>query len=219
VKNWINKIPKEKLQRYVFLGMLVLVFVAFFISLTLIDQNEKPDPIEDPIEDPIDDDDDDDNIVKKLFIIPFAGTNYEIVTKFYDKDASEEDQELAIIVYEGPNSTDYVNSQGIAISAKDGKNFDVLCSYEGVVKSVDDSPVYGFMVTIELENDVTTEYSSLSSTSLKVGDRVAQGAVVGVSGDCDYNVAAKNHVYFRIVKGSVIFNPQTLIGKELKDVK
>ncbi len=57
VKNWINKISKEKLQRYLFVGVLILVFVAFFISLSLVKPKEDPKPIdpEPPVEDPIED--------------------------------------------------------------------------------------------------------------------------------------------------------------------
>lgn len=33
VKNWLNKISREKLQRYLFVGVLALVFVAFLSRL------------------------------------------------------------------------------------------------------------------------------------------------------------------------------------------
>ena len=212
MKNFINNIPKEKLQRYLFLGALILVFVAFFISLTLIKPEDTP-PNEQP---PVNNDPDPDpEPVAEKFKIPTNEGEYRVVRKFYDVNASEEDQVLAIIQF----GSSYSTSNGISIAAKDGKGFSVTSAISGVVTTVSESPIHGFIITIEHDDDVFTEYSSLSEAKVKVGDTVKQGDVIGTSGESEYDEAAGNHVHFKIIKDNENYSPETLIGKELKDVK
>ena len=52
MKKWYKSLSKEQIQRYVFLGLLILVFAAFFISLSIASSNEKNKPTKDPIEQP-----------------------------------------------------------------------------------------------------------------------------------------------------------------------
>lgn len=216
MKNWINKIPKEKLQKYIFLGMLVLVFVAFFISLSLIEQKDKPkNPDDDDHQTPIDDDDDDEDIITELFVMPIKNNDYKIVRKYYDKNNSEEDRLLAVINY----GSTYMMSEGICIRAKDDKVFDVICSFGGVVEDVTESPLHGTIVTVSHADGVLTEYSSLASTTVKAGDVLKQGDILGVAGECEYDQDSKIHVQFKILKDDKSYNPEKLIGKALKDVK
>ena len=216
MKNWINRIPKEKLQRYVFLGMLILVFVAFFISLIFIDQNAKPDPGK---QDPIDETPGGKDDPVELFKLPIQGTDFKVVRKYWYKDAPKEDLDLALIEYEDTSKYVYTPSKGISIAKNDNKAFNVICSIGGVVKKVENSPLYGTVITIEHDEDVITEYSSLASTTFKAGDVVKQGDVLGVSGESEYDSKLSFHVHFKINKDNKSYNPEALVGKSLKDVK
>lgn len=218
MKNWINKIPKEKLQRYVFLGMLILVFVAFFISLVFIDQKAKPDPNPGK-EDPIDNPGGNNDKPVELFKLPVQGTDYKVVRKYWYKDAPKEDLDLALIEYEAPDKYVYSPSKGISIAKNDNKAFNVICSMGGVVKKVENSPLYGTVITIEHNEGVITEYSSLASTTFEAGDVAKQGDVLGVSGESEYDSKLSFHVHFKINKDNVSYNPETFVGKSLKDVK
>lgn len=214
MKNWINKIPKEKLQKYIFLGMLVLVFVAFFISLSLIEKKETPKPDDDDDQTPIDEPDDD--VVAELFKMPIAGSNYDVVRKFYDRTVEDPtERQLGIINVGGA----YYSSNGVSFSAKDDKAFNVLCSYGGVVKDIVESPLHGIIITISNADNVITEYSSLASTTLKKGDVVKQGDVMGVAGENEYDPAVGIHVHIRVLKADKFYNFEKLVGKETKDVK
>lgn len=218
MKNWINRIPKDKLQRYIFLGALILVFAAFFISLALIGNNNEP-PIDEvppghvDDEDDDDDDDDDDDIVEEFFKMPTKDEDYEIVRKFYDIEASKEDQELALHVF----NKHYSTSDGVSIS-KSEESFDVVASVSGVIDKIEENALRGYIVTIKHKNDVYTEYSSLSSVNIAEGDVVEQGELIGVSGESEYD-ELDNHVHFKIIKKNTSYNPETLIGKKLTDLK
>jgi len=215
VKNWINKIPKEKLQRYIFLGALILVFAAFFISLALINNNDKP-PIEnDPPgqKDPNDDeDDDDDDIVEEFFQLPTSLNNYDIVRKYYETTDEEEDRKLSLHVF----GSRYETSQGISLSAPNSVEFNVKACLSGVVKKIEDTALRGFVVTLEHENGVITEYSSLGSVVVEEGDTVEQGDLLGVSGESEYDNVG-NHVHLKVMKDKKTYDPEKLVGKTIEE--
>ncbi len=52
----------------------------------------------------------------------------------------------------------------------------------GVVSLIQEIPGYGLSVFIKHSDGMITTYSSLSATSLKKGDKVEKGAIIGVSG-------------------------------------
>jgi hypothetical protein len=86
------------------------------------------------------------------------------------------------------------------------------------VVSVDESPIYGIVVTIKHENDLYTEYSSLSEATVSAGNKVSQGDVIGVSGVCEYDSALESHVFFKVMTNDKTFNPTEVVGKTTREV-
>lgn len=223
MKKWFKSLSKEQIQRYVFVSLLVLVFVAFFVSLTLANESNKK-PSNDPIENPGNNDNDKDNKDNKddnnnnndnqetpapeQMMLPMK-EDFVVVRKFYDTDATSEEQELAVIQF----GKRYYTSNGISLATKDKKQFEVLAALSGEVVSVDESPIYGVVITIKHQDDLYTEYSSLSKASVEKGKEVKQGDIIGVSGICEYDSGLSSHVYFKVMSGSKTFNPENVIGK------
>ena len=50
----------------------------------------------------------------------------------------------------------YYTSNGIALTSKEEKDFEVLAALSGEVVSVDENPIYGVVVTIKHEKDLYT---------------------------------------------------------------
>ena len=235
MKKWLKSLSKEQIQRYVFVGLLVLVFVAFFVSLSIASNNEGSQNNNDPIENPNDDnsnnndnnnqgnngDEGDENqnsqntplpTIEKLGI-PIDG-DFVVVRKYYDMDDSAEEQELSVIQF----GKRYYTSNGIGISNKENTEFNVLAALSGEVVSVDESPIYGIVVTIKHERELYTEYGSLSSANVVVGAEVKQGDVIGVSGVCEYDSSLQSHVYFKVMSKANTFDPEEVIGKTVLEV-
>src|SRR5699024_8158573 len=80
----------------------------------------------------------------------------EIVTKFYDYNSEEEDQENALVLY----NNRYHQSTGIDIASEDGETFDVTASLSGTVQEVKEDPLLGNVVVLDHDNGVTTYYAS-----------------------------------------------------------
>src|SRR5690625_2899809 len=76
----------------------------------------------------------------------------EIVTKFYDYNAEQEDQEDGLVLY----NNRYYQSEGIDIASADGEAFDVTASLSGTVTEVKEDPLQGHIVVLSHANDVTT---------------------------------------------------------------
>ena len=231
MKKWLKSLSKEQIQRYVFVGLLVLVFVAFFVSLSIASSNEKNQGNTPPIENPdngqnnnnnsnnnIQEGEDPNNqnpskpTIEKIGM-PMEG-DFVVVRKYYDKNDTTENQELSVIQF----GKRYYTSNGIGLSSKEKTNFNVLAALSGEVVSVDESPIYGVVVTLKHENNIHTEYGSLSEATVSVGDVVSQGDVIGVSGVCEYDSTLESHVYFKVMSGTKTYNPENVIGKTIEEI-
>lgn len=230
MKRWLKSLSKEQVQRYVFVGLLVLVFAAFFISLSIANDYEKNDDIKDPIENPNDSNSNNNNDsngnnnnsngnVEKPEETPETlgmpiKDDFVVVRKYYDIEGSEEAQELAVIQF----GKRYYTSNGIGVSSSSNTDFEVLAVLSGEVVSVDESPIYGLVVTMKHDNGLITEYSSLQSVSVKAGDSVTRGSVLGVSGICEYDSALDSHVFLKVMSDTTTYNPEEVIGKTIEEI-
>lgn len=215
MKKWFSKLTKDQIQRFVFLGLLVIVFSAFFIALGINssdEENNTPDTT-----DPIESDEPNNTpvVVAQTFILPTNDSTCTIVRSYYSSTAETSEQEKAVIQY----GSRYFVSTGIALQNEAGTDFKVVASLDGTVESVEESPIYGIVVVIKHDDDVYTEYSSLSSTVLKQGDTITQGTIIGVSGKCEYDSTLPSHVYFKVAVNSKTVNPVSVIGKTIANVK
>ncbi|WP_176752933.1 M23 family metallopeptidase [Tenuibacillus multivorans] len=132
------------------------------------------------------------------------GDQAEIITNFYDAEASSEDQESAIYFY----NNQYYQSKGVDITSKDGKEFEVVAAYSGTVSSVYNDDLLGQVVEMEHEGETSTFYASLSDVSVEEGDELTQGDVIGVSGTNVYGDSEVTKVHFRLLENGTPVKPE-----------
>ncbi|WP_433745308.1 peptidoglycan DD-metalloendopeptidase family protein [Falsibacillus pallidus] len=205
-------------KRWVFPAM-YLVSAALLISAILWYQaanNDVADPKgnsdEQATNNPYDNPSVEVNSAFENFAMPVVNPDAVVIEKqFYDKDASEEEQEAALVVY---NNT-YHPNRGIDIAMKDNKDFDVVASMSGTVTNVKEDSLLGNVIEIEHENGVVTQYQSVKDFQVQVGDVVKQGQVIAKAGQSLYNEEAGTHVHFEIRNDNVPVNPVAFIGKSL----
>ncbi|WP_085506239.1 M23 family metallopeptidase [Thalassobacillus devorans] len=140
--------------------------------------------------------------------------NSTIVTKFYDYDASEEDQENALVLYDNK----YYQSTGVDITKNDEK-FDVTAALSGTVTEVKEDPLYGNVVQIDHGQEVTTVYASLDEVQTEAGAEVKQGDVLGTSGRNIFGQASGVHVHFEVRKDGEALNPESFFGKPFSELE
>jgi stage II sporulation protein Q len=147
------------------------------------------------------------------FKMPVANAASAIIKmKFYDFSGKTADQEAALVFY---NNT-YEPNQGIDITMKDDKTFDVVASLSGTVTRVDgNDPVLGNVIEIEHDKGVVTQYQSVTDMKVKVGQKVNQGQVLAKAGQSLFNEKAGTHVHFEIRKDGTPVNPTSYFDKPL----
>lgn len=139
----------------------------------------------------------------------------EIVTKFFDYDASTEDQESALILH----NNRYYQSTGVDIVYPNGEAFDVLAALSGSVTEVKEDPLLGNVVVLSHENGVTTYYASLGEVGVQAGDEVKQGDVIGTAGDNIFGQNIGTHLHFELRKDDQVFNPEEFFNQPVSKLE
>lgn len=133
----------------------------------------------------------------------------EIVTKFYDYDADEEEQLESLILY----NNRYYQSTGLDIASSDGETFDVVASLSGTVSEVKEDPLLGNLVVLDHGDDVATYYASLGEVQVQAGDEVSQGDVIGTAGKNLFGQDNGTHVHFELRKNGQEVNPEAYFNQ------
>lgn len=139
------------------------------------------------------------------------GVQSEIVTKFYDYNAAQEDQEKGLTLY----NNRYYQSTGIDIASSDGESFDVVASLSGTVKEVKEDPLLGHVVVLTHGDEVETYYASLGEVTVETGKEVLQGDKIGTAGQNLFSEESGIHVHFEIHKGETEVNPEQFFNEPL----
>lgn len=152
-----------------------------------------------------------DNETMKYPIKEDKVANAQIMQDFYDVNATPEQQQNALLVF---NQT-YVTSEGISISVN-AEPFEVVAAMSGEVKEVKEDPFTGNRITIEHSNGFETIYSSVNDILVKEGDNVAQGEQIATSMENESNPNAGIHLHFKVVKDGKLINPRSLLAFDAK---
>ena len=148
--------------------------------------------------------------VSPTMMMPYLNDSVYISKNFYDRDDSSENQENAIIYYEGT----YMQNSGI--DYKYSNAFEVISVLDGKVIDVSDNGILGKTIKIQHDNDIISVYQSLSDVQVKVDDLVLRGQVIGNSGTSklypnDYNL------HFELIYQGVNVNPLKYYNKSIDE--
>ncbi len=150
------------------------------------------------------------NEVKKV-LKPYLDENVKIGKNYYDYKADTKQQENAITYYDGK----YLQNSGIDYVKEDA--FDVVAVLEGTVTTVKQDEILGNVVEIKHQNNLITTYQSLSEVSVKQGDLVSQGQIIGKSGTNKIDKDMGNHLHFEVYSNGQVVDPNLYVDKELKN--
>ncbi|WP_373893953.1 peptidoglycan DD-metalloendopeptidase family protein [Virgibacillus sp. CBA3643] len=135
----------------------------------------------------------------------------EIVTKFYDYNAEQEDQENGLVLY----NNRYYQSTGIDIASASDETFDVVASLTGTVTEVKEDPLLGNVVVMEHGDNVATYYASLDEVSVSADTDVEQGDSIGTAGKNIFGKDNGTHVHFEIRKDGNEVNPESFFNQSV----
>lgn len=145
-------------------------------------------------------------------IKPYNNEKVAIAKSFYSKDSDEETQKKSLIYYKNT----YMQNSGVLYNSDE--TFDVLSVLNGTVKNIENDTLLGTYIVIEHDADLSTIYYSITDTTLKVGDAVKQGDVIGKSGTNKITDSKKNNLLFEVnYKGSFI-DPEKFYSMNIEDL-
>ena len=185
----------------------LVVIVSLFLSIEVIDEEEQLTYVNDTILDeyvPVVN-------VEETIKKPFTDNNVTISKNYYDYQASEEEQTNSILYHENT----YIQNTGI--NYKSDNSFDVVSILSGEVIEVEEKELLGKSVTIRHDNELISVYQSLGEVTVKKGDKVLTGQVIGKSGSCDLITDSKNNLHFELYASGTITDPKIYYNKKLSD--
>lgn len=133
-----------------------------------------------------------------VFSMPVEG---EILKKFSDKELQY-----------SKTFGDLRLHSGIDIACKKGTS--VSACADGKVLTIDQNGQLGTTVTIEHTGGITSRYSSLENVSLKEGDRVKAGDIIGITGTIPAECNDPDHLHLEIYKNGVAVSPLEILKIE-----
>lgn len=147
-----------------------------------------------------------------IIVRPYNDTEVKIGKNFYNYQADEENQKNSIVYYENT----YIQNSGIDYIKTD--SFDVVSILDGTVISVNNNELLGNTIEIKHDNNLISVYQSLGTVTIKEGDSVVQGQVLGKSGNSKINKDLGNHLHFELFKEGQVVNPEEYYNKNIKDL-
>ncbi len=215
--NEVKKMKRIKLKPFVKISMIGVVLIVFLVSVLYLNNNKT---------DTVSKNDNDFTYVndyifdsyypvvnqEEKFVRPYTSETVSIYKNFYDKDASEEEQQNSIIYHEGI----YMQNSGVDYKSEEG--FDVVSSVSGTVTNVTEDTLLGKTVEIRNSNEIIIMYQSLGEVLVKKGDNVTQGQVIAKSGTCALNSDVKQGLHFEMYKNGSVINPEKYYDKSVKEL-
>ena len=149
---------------------------------------------------------------EQTIIAPYSDANVTIARDFYDYQGEAKSQENALVSYDG------IYMQNSGIDYQSANPFAVLAILDGTVIEVEDTELFGKSVTIQHDNNLISTYQALSDVKVSKDDKVFQGQTIATSGTSVINQDIGNHVHFELYLNGSVINPNSAIGKTLKDL-
>lgn len=142
---------------------------------------------------------------------PYIAESVKVGRYFYDFESDEKKQENSLILYEDTymqnNGVDYVDS----------KNFDVVAILDGEVISIEDSEVYGKVVTIKHNGNLKSVYSNVDGVLVSVGYKVHQGEIFAMSAKPKLKSDYESMLHFEVFYKESAIDPENMYTLSVSD--
>lgn len=148
----------------------------------------------------------------EVLLRPYLDQNVKIVKNYYDYKGESSNQENSLIYYQNT----YIQSSGVSYS--NGDKFDVVSVLEGTVKEVKEDTTLGNSITIEHNNGIVSVYQSVTNITVKPGDVINSGYVIGTSSTSNISSDLNNHLYFELIVDGICVNPENYYDKQISEL-
>ncbi len=148
----------------------------------------------------------------EIIVKPYLIEDITIVRNFYDYKGTEDEQKNSLIYYDNT----YIPNSGIDFQGKEA--FDVVSILDGEVTKVMENNLLGKIIEISHNNNLISVYQSLDEISIKEGDKVLQGQIIGKTGEANISKELGNHLHFELIHNGINVNPINYFDKQLSEL-
>ena len=199
----------RRLRKFVIPTIYTIALAALFISILIIGKTYNSftnEDINSHVVNAIVDDDSKAvmNETENKMIKPFANDNVTISKNFYDKDATEEEQQNSLIYYENT----YMQNSGVLYTSENA--YYIVATLDGKISDIKTDDILGNVIEIDHDNEIKTVYQSVDNIKVKVGDEVKKGDVIATSGANKLNNTNKNCLLFEVYQKGQLVNPEKM---------
>jgi len=206
---------RRKLKPYVLPTIMTLAIVSVMFGTAMLRSNLQKDTSEDELTSYVTSTvlEEEQPVIKEstIMINPYTDTTVSIGKNYYDYKADAETQEKSIVYHDNT----YMQNSGTDFVGE--KVFDVVAVLDGSVTDVKEDETLGKVVEIKHENGYISIYQSLSEVSVKKGDIVTQGQVIGKSGTNTIDQDLGNHLHFELYKSGEVVDPSKYFDQVISD--
>ncbi len=137
-------------------------------------------------------------------IKPYLTDNVKIGRYFYDFESDEKKQEESLILY----GDTYMQNTGVDYVCKD--KFDVVAVLAGEVISIEDSEIYGKVLTIKHNDNLKTIYSNITDVLVTVGYYAHQGEIIAASKKSSIDNNDNSMLHFEVYYKDNLIDPESI---------
>ncbi len=149
----------------------------------------------------------------KFAVKPYNVDTVQLSKDYYSMTDEEKIQENSLIYYQST----YMQNTGVLYTATE--IFDVISVLDGTIKNVTNDEVLGVVVEISHDKGYTSHYYSLSEVTVKVGDEVKIGDVIGKSGDNKVENNEGSSLLFEVYYQGKTVDPNVFYETDLTKVE
>lgn len=142
---------------------------------------------------------------------PYTSDKVSINKYFYEKDASNEEQERSLLYYENT----YLQNSGVVYSSDE--EFDIVSVYDGTVIDIKQDDILNNIVYVSHNSSLTTIYYGLKDVKVKINDRITQNTVLGKS-DKNKFCTAQNSMLFEVNYDGKVLNPESFYVMDINEL-
>lgn len=142
---------------------------------------------------------------------PYSSDKVSINKYFYEKDASNEEQERSLLYYENT----YLQNSGVVYSSDE--EFDIVSVYDGTVIDIKQDDILNNIVYVSHNSSLTTIYYGLKDVKVKINDRITQNTVLGKS-DKNKFCTAQNSMLFEVNYDGKVLNPESFYVMDINEL-
>lgn len=146
-----------------------------------------------------------------IIVKPYISDSVKVGRYFYDFESDEKKQENSLILYEDTymqnNGVDYV----------DNKNFDVVAILDGEIISIEDSDIYGKVVTIKHNDNLKSVYSNVDGVLVTVGYKIHQGEIFAMSAKPKLQSDYESMLHFEVFYKESAIDPENMYTMSVSD--